>query len=188
VTTNSELRDFLVSRRARVTPEAAGIEPFAGKRRVPGLRREEVAFLAGVSIDYYTRFERGRVQGVSDDVLDAIARALRLDDVEQEHLRNLARPGRTAKRLGRAMPTLVPPGLQAVLDSITAPAFVQNGRLDLVATNHLGRALYPFTDPTDGRRFNYARFAFLDPRARDFYRDHAPDRVANAWREQTGVS
>lgn len=170
---NTELRDFLVSRRARLTPQDAGVEPFGGARRVPGLRREEVAFLAGVSIDYYTRFERGRVQNVSDEVLDAVARALRLDEVEQDHLRNLARARRSNKtRPGRAMPTRVPAGLQAVLDSITAPAFVQNGRMDFLAANELGWALYPFADNTGDRPFNVSRFQFLDPRAPDFYRDY----------------
>ncbi|WP_431837981.1 helix-turn-helix transcriptional regulator [Cellulomonas sp. Y8] len=169
---NPELRDFLVSRRARLTPQDVGVEPFGGARRVPGLRREEVAFLAGVSIDYYTRFERGRVQNVSDEVLDAIARALRLDDVEQDHLRNLARTkGPRAVRAGRTMPTRVPAGLQAVLDAMTVPAYVLNGRVDFLAANAIGWALYPFAGDGD-RAFNASRFQFLDSRAPDFYRDY----------------
>jgi transcriptional regulator with XRE-family HTH domain len=185
---HTELRDFLVSRRARLTPEAAGVQPFGGTRRVPGLRREEVAFLAGVSVDYYTRFERGRVKGVSDEVVDAVARALRLDDVERDHLHNLVHAARAGRRTSAARPARtstpkkVPIGLQSVVDAITVPAFIQNARMDVLATNHLGRALYPFTDTgtahgrgkgtTRPRPYNHARFIFLDPRAGDFYRDY----------------
>lgn len=172
VNSSSDLRDFLVSRRARLTPADAGVEPFGGARRVHGLRREEVAFLAGVSIDYYTRLERGRVQNVSDEVLDAVARALRLDEVERDHLSNLARARRpTRTRAGRSMPTRVPAGLQAVVDSMSVPAFVQNGRMDFLAANRLGWALYPFADTAGDRPFNASRFQFLDSRAPDFYRD-----------------
>jgi transcriptional regulator with XRE-family HTH domain len=176
VDNRAEVRNFLVSRRAKVTPEQVGL-PAAGHRRVPGLRRGEVATLAGVSIEYYSKLERGALAGVSAGVLDAIARALRLDAAERAHLFHLAqaadgssallRPRRAATR--RWTPR---PGLQWTLDAITAaPAFVGNGRSDLVAANHLGRALYSdlYSDPT--RPPNFARFAFLDSAARRFYPD-----------------
>ncbi len=168
-----ELRDFLVSRRARLTPEAAGVAPFAGRRRVPGLRREEVAHLAGVSVEYYTKFERGKVTTASAEVVDAVARALQLDDVEREHLRNLvdARRPRVAKPASAPIARRVPPGVQSVLDAITVPAFVQNERLDIVAGNPLGKALYPFVGENDSDLFNSSRFVFLDPRSHEFYRD-----------------
>ena len=172
----AEVRDFLVSRRAKITPGQAGL-PSAGPRRVPGLRRSEVAALAGVSIEYYSKLERGTLAGVSAGVLDGIARALRLAPAERAHLFQLAqaadgssaltRPRRSATR--RWTP---PAGLQWTLDAITAaPAFVGNGRSDLVAANHLARALYSdmYSDPT--RPPNFARFTFLDSAARRFYPD-----------------
>lgn len=167
----TELRDFLVSRRARLTPEAAGIQPFAGRRRVPGLRREETAFLAGVSVEYYTKFERGRVKGASEEVVDAIARALRLDEIEHEHLRNLAR-GTRRRNGGVHAPSArrVPAGVQSVLDALTVPALVQNERLDVLAANALGRALYPMEE-SGPEPFNSSRFLFLDPRSHEFFRD-----------------
>ncbi|MYW96108.1 helix-turn-helix domain-containing protein [Amycolatopsis rubida] len=170
----SEIRDFLTSRRARLSPEEAGVPVYRGVRRVPGLRREEVAHLAGVSVDYYVRLERGRVKGVSQEVLDAVARALQFDDVEYEHLMDLVR--NASPRSGRVAAAKVPvrqpvrPGVQSVLDSLTVPAFVQNGRHDMLAANQVGRALYPFS-PDDERPFNHARFMFLDPRAEQFYVD-----------------
>jgi transcriptional regulator with XRE-family HTH domain len=168
----SELREFLISRRARLTPEEAGVPTHAGSRRVPGLRREEVAHLAGVSVDYYTRLERGKTKGASVEVLEAIARALQLDDTEREHLMHLVqatRPVRAGAR--KASRPQIRPAIQMVLDSITAPATVQNERLDLLAANRLGRALYAqaFEDPVQPA--NFARYNFLDPRARDFHRD-----------------
>ncbi|MFY7065812.1 helix-turn-helix transcriptional regulator [Nocardiopsis changdeensis] len=166
------VRDFLVGRRARVTPEQAGIPVYGDDRRVPGLRREEVAMLAGVSIDYYTRLERGNIGGASDGVLDAIARALRLDDVERAHLFDLARAASAPR--ARAVPPLphgVRPSVQRMLDSMGAPAIVHNARQDLVAANRLGRALYSPHFDTDRRPPNMARFVFLDPRARDYYVD-----------------
>ncbi|MGY1810892.1 helix-turn-helix transcriptional regulator [Blastococcus sp. SYSU D00669] len=168
----SDIRDFLASRRARITPEQAGLLPGGGRRRVPGLRREEVAVLAGVSTDWYTRLEKGHIAGVSEDVLEAVARALRLDEAERLHLFNLARaakPGRAPRRRGRAP---VPPRVQWMLDSMTgSAAFVANGRLDILASNTLGWALHSplFDDPH--RPANFARFQFLDPRARDYYQD-----------------
>ena len=145
---------------------------FGGARRVPGLRREEVAHLAGVSTDYYAKLERGRTRGASREVLDAIARALQLDDTEREHLLNLvdvtAAPHRRKPR--SKTPAAVTAGTQAVLDAITVPAIVQNGRLDVVAANALGSALYPLP-AKGGELFNAAVFQFLDPRAGDFYID-----------------
>jgi transcriptional regulator with XRE-family HTH domain len=172
VQSKSEIREFLTSRRAKITPEQAGLTAY-GPRRVPGLRREEVAVLAGVSVPYYTRLERGDLSGVSEGVLDALARALQLDDAERAHLFDLARAaGPMAKRRRRSAPKQIRPGVQRLLDAITgAPALVQNGRLDILGANQLGRALYSelFRDPT--RPANHARFNFLNPRARDLYPD-----------------
>jgi transcriptional regulator with XRE-family HTH domain len=167
----SELREFLTSRRARLTPDVAGLPVYGGSRRVPGLRREEVALLAGVSVDYYTRLERGNAAGASESVLDAVARALRLDDVERAHLFDLARAGRMTPRRRRAQPK-VRPAVQQMLDAMTGiPAFVRNGRLDILAANRLGRAFYSEHFDSPHQPVNSARFAFLDPRARSFYLD-----------------
>ncbi|MCW2812112.1 MAG: helix-turn-helix protein, partial [Friedmanniella sp.] len=170
------IRDFLTSRRARITPEQAGMSPF-GPRRVPGLRRSEVAALAGVSVEYYAKLERGSLGGASAGVLDALARALRLDDAERRHLFHLAqaadgtiaamRPRRTGSS-SRA----VKPSLQWTLDAVTAgPAIIGNDRSDLLAANLLGRALYAdlYADPT--RPPNFARYTFLDSAARRFFPD-----------------
>src|SRR5213076_3372631 len=143
--TRSEIREFLTSRRARITPEQAGLRTYGtGPRRVPGLRREEVALLAGVSVDYYTRLERGNASGVSESVLEALARALQLDEAERAHLFDLARAaGSTPRRRRRPAQQQVRPSVQRVLDAIAeAPAFVRNGRMDLLAANRLGRAFY----------------------------------------------
>jgi transcriptional regulator with XRE-family HTH domain len=178
VETKEEIREFLTSRRARVTPERAGL-PTYGSRRVPGLRREEVAALAGVSIQYYTRLERGDIAGVSNSVLEALARALQLDDAERAHLFDLARAAHpTTERPRRRATQKVRASVQRMLDAMTgAPAVVQNGRLDILGANELGRALYSemYVDPV--RPANHARFVFLDARARDFYPDW--DSVAN---------
>lgn len=169
----SEIREFLASRRAKLRPEQAGLPRFGGTRRVAGLRREEVALLAGVSVDYYTRLERGNLAGASESVLEALVRALQLDEAERIHLYDLARaanatPG-TARR--RVSTSRIRPGVQRVLDAIGAPAWVRNGRADVLATNRLGAALYAplFDDPA--RPANTARFAFLSPKAKDFYLD-----------------
>ena len=172
-----ELREFLISRRAKVTPQQAGLPTYGGHRRVPGLRREEVSLLAGVSVEYYTRLERGNAQGASDTVLDALARCLQLDEAERAHLFDLARS--TSATPPRRRPAqLVRPGLQQLLDAMTdVPAFVQNGRLDVLATNALGRALYCDLFDQDvvrggpGRPPNHARYTFFDPRSVDFYPD-----------------
>ena len=169
-----EARDFLSSRRARITPEQAGVETFGTRRRVTGLRREEVARLAGVSIDYYTRLERGNLQGVSDSVLDAIGRALQLDPAEQEHLRDLSQhQNETPRRAGRVVPVAaVRPELRYLLDVVTdAPAMIINNRQDIVAANALGFAMHSDLVAAPARPMNFSRFIFLDPQARNFYQD-----------------
>ena len=174
----NDIRDFLTTRRARISPEQAGLPTFGGHRRVPGLRREEAALLAGVSIDYYTRLERGNLSGVSDAVLESLSRALQLDEAEHGHLFDLARAA-TAGPRARRRPTQegVRPTVQRLLDAMTgAPAYVRNGRLDILAANSLGRALYAPVFDSPGRPVNTARFAFLDPRSPAFYTDW--DRVA----------
>lgn len=169
-----EVRDFLRSRRSRITPQEAGLPAYGGHRRVPGLRREEVAMLAGVSVDYYVRLERGNLGGASDSVLESIATVLRLDEAERRHLRDLARaagPG-TARARRRPRARTVTPSIQALLDAMTgAPAVVRDDRLDILASNALGRALYAPLYDGPGPRPNHARFAFLDPRAREFWVD-----------------
>jgi transcriptional regulator with XRE-family HTH domain len=176
VDSRAEVREFLVSRRAKITPRQAGL-PEVGNRRVPGLRRGEVAALAGVSIEYYSKLERGALAGASASVLDALARALQLDEAERAHLFHLAqaadgtsaivRPRRRGTKRWSPRPTL-----QWTLDAITTgPAIIGNGRMDLLAANHLGRAMYAhlFRDPHTPP--NHARFTFLDGAARRFYPD-----------------
>ena len=170
----NEMRDFLVSRRARITPEQAGLPAYGGSRRVAGLRREEVALLAGVSIDYYTRLERGRAAGVSGSVLEGIARALQLDEAEHAHLFDLARAAAPAAPRAPRRPASqqVRPGVRRVLDSMTAtPAYVRSARLDVLAANRLGAALFAPVLGSPARPANSARFLFLDPAAREFYAD-----------------
>jgi transcriptional regulator with XRE-family HTH domain len=172
-----EVRDFLTTRRERLTPEQAGLPFFGGRRRVKGLRREEVAMLAGLSTDYYTRLERGNLTGVSHSVLESLARALRLDEAERVHLLNLADTANSSQRGGARRPvrrsasqTSVRQGVQRILDTINSPAYARNGRMDILAVNRLGRAL--FTDAlAGGATFNLARYLFLDPRSQDFYRE-----------------
>jgi transcriptional regulator with XRE-family HTH domain len=173
VDTKSEIREFLTSRRARITPEQAGLTSY-GARRVPGLRREEVAVLAGVSVPYYTRLERGDMSGVSESVLNALAGALQLDDAERAHLLDLARAAHpTPPRPRRRQPKQrVRPEVQWTLDAITgAAAFVSNERLDILAANELGHALYSELYAAPARPVNTARFVFLDPRAEESYGD-----------------
>jgi len=171
--TRNEIREFLTSRRAKITPEQAGLRTYGGNRRVPGLRREEVALLAGVSVDYYTRLERGNASGVSESVLEALVRALQLDEPERAHLFDLARAaGSTPRRRRRPAPQRVRPSVQRVLDAMTAaPAFVRNGRMDILAANRLGHAFYSQHFDSPHQPANSARFIFLDPRAVDFYVD-----------------
>lgn len=175
----AEVREFLSTRRARLTPDQAGLPAYGGNRRVPGLRREEVAMLAGVSVDYYVRLERGNLAGASESVLDAVARTLQLDEAEREYLFDLARAAGPGPRRRTKKPvTSVQLPVQQVLDAMTdAPAWVRNGRHDIVATNRLGRALYApvFDDPF--RPVNTTRFVYLNPAAREFFRDY--DTIAN---------
>jgi len=175
VSTRDEAKAFLASRRAKITPEQAGLSNHSRSRRVPGLRRSEVADLAGVSVEYYAQLERGNLAGVSDSVLDALARALQLDEAEREHLRDLARAAGPARRSGRRAPAQqVRPSIARMLNGMTdVPAFVQNGRLDVLATNPLAQALYApvFADPA--RPANLARFTFLNPHARTLWGDWA---------------
>jgi transcriptional regulator with XRE-family HTH domain len=172
----AEVREFLTSRRAKITPQQAGL-PVIGTRRVPGLRRGEVATLAGVSIEYYSKLERGSLAGVSASVLDAIARALQLDDAERAHLFHLAHAadGTSAGMRPRRRPSkrwTPRPSLQWVLDKFTAPAIVRNGRMDLLAVNHLGRGMHSSLYDSDPSRYpNFARYTFLDDDARRFYPD-----------------
>ena len=161
--------EFLRSRRARLSPEDAGLPAWRGNRRVKGLRREEVALLAGVSVEYYVRLERGNLGGASQSVLDAVANALQLDEAERAHLHDLARTSSTRVAAGRPARRTVRPPVQWLLDSMTgAAAYVRNARIDILATNTLGRALYAPVFEMPGRP-NIARFVFLDPRSQDFF-------------------
>ncbi|GHB51625.1 transcriptional regulator [Streptomyces cirratus] len=176
-----QLTEFLKSRRARLSPDAAGRGGFGGRRRVPGLRREELALLAGVSVDYYTRLEQGRARNVSPAVLDAVADALGLDSDERGHLHNLAKPGRTGRQPDRAQQ--IGPELRQALDAlVTVPAYLIGRRLDVLAWNDLARTLiadFPALPP-DGR--NMARLVFLDRAAKDLYPEweaKARDTVSN---------
>ncbi len=178
-----EVRDFLTSRRDRLTPGQAGVPLYGGRRRVKGLRREEVAMLAGMSTDYYTRLERGNLSGVSGSVLDALARALQLNEAERTHLFDLAAtangPGQTGRSApggpgpGRPRCSSSPPrareGVLRVLDSISAPAYVRNNRMDVLAANRPGRALFADVYAEGATGFNLARYLFLDPRGRNPY-------------------
>ncbi|AKV86493.1 MAG: helix-turn-helix transcriptional regulator [Microbacterium sp.] len=172
----SEVREFLMTRRARVAPESVGI-PAGGNRRVAGLRRSEAAALAGVSVEYYAKLERGAIAGASAAVLDALASALQLDDAERAHLLDLARaadgiPSSGRSRRRSAKPGAARPSLQWALSSITdAIAFVRDPHQNLVATNDLARAFYSPVIGDGGRTPNLARFQFLDPAAHDFYPD-----------------
>jgi transcriptional regulator with XRE-family HTH domain len=186
-----ELGGFLASRRAKITPKQARLPVYGGNRRVPGLRREELALLAGVSVEYLTRVERGNAAGVSDSVLEALARALQLDEAETSHLHDLARAtrGGGAREPRRRAQPGVRPSIQRILDSMsTTPAFVRNGRLDVLAVNPLGLALYAPVFETPARPANLARFCFLDPRAGDLYPnwDDAADKSVNLLRTEAG--
>jgi len=165
-----EIRDFLRSRRARITPQDAGLPVFGGTRRVPGLRREEAAMLAGVSVDYYTKMERGQLGGVSESVLEALARGLQLDEAERDHLFDLARAaGPMPRPRRRSAPQRVRPSVQQLIDVIGAPVVVKNGRWDILAANTWGYALFSEVGAAPGRPANLSRYVFLDERARTFY-------------------
>ncbi|MEP7764234.1 helix-turn-helix transcriptional regulator [Sanguibacter sp. 25GB23B1] len=190
----AEVRDFLTSRRAKLTPRDVGM-PDVGQRRVPGLRRGEVAALAGVSIEYYSKLERGALSGVSTSVLDAISRALQLEEAERAHLFHLAqdadgtsailRPRRRTRRAWTPTPTL-----QWALDAIThGPAIVRNGRMDLLASNQLGRAMHSSLYERAGTEVpNFARYTFLDDDSRRFYPrwDTAADTCVSILRTEAG--
>jgi transcriptional regulator with XRE-family HTH domain len=187
----AQIREFLSSRRARITPEQAGLPAYGGNRRVKGLRREEVALLAGVSVDYYVRMERGNLGGASEGVLDALSRALQLDEAEQAHLMALAREADSAPAVRRRRPPAkhVRPAIQQVLDAITeAPAWVRNGRHDLLVANQLARALFApmLADPR--RPANTARFVYLDEASKDFFVDweRAANDIAAMLRSEAG--
>ncbi|MDO4631131.1 MAG: helix-turn-helix transcriptional regulator [Corynebacterium sp.] len=169
----AEVREFLISRRDRIKPEDVGL-PVGTNRRVKGLRRSEVATLSGVSVEYYTRIERGAIGGVSPDVLNSLAKALRLDDAERAHLFNLAHAASSVARPPRKHTTKWTPhkSLQWTLDAVTVgPAFVRNGRMDLLAVNPLARAFYAELYDMPGQPPNIARHDFLDDRAQSFYPD-----------------
>lgn len=176
----AEIREFLRSRRARITPQEAGLPAYGGNRRVSGLRREEVAMLAGVSVDYYVRMERGSLAGASEGVLDALANALHLEDAERDHLYALAREsGASKSRRRKAAAPTVRPAIRQVIDAVTdAPAWIRNGRHDILAMNTLARALYAPVLASDARRpANTTRFVYLHPdEAREMFVDY--DQVA----------
>ncbi|MFB4306520.1 helix-turn-helix transcriptional regulator [Actinomadura sp. GTD37] len=168
---NGELREFLRTRRARVRPEDVGI-PAGGRRRVPGLRREEVAMLAAVSLDYYARLEQGRPLQPSDQVLDAIARALRLTGVERLHLHNLVRAAAAPPEPGGEL-RLAPldAGMRMMLDSLTFPAIIIDSRGDVHAMNRMGRALLAGLEPMPSEAAGHPRWLFLRPSTRDLLVD-----------------
>ncbi|TQM57314.1 helix-turn-helix transcriptional regulator [Humibacillus xanthopallidus] len=183
--TRNDLKEFLTTRRAKVSPEQSGLPVYGGNRRVAGLRREEVALLAGISVEYYTRLERGSVGNVSEGVLDGLVHALQLDEAERDHLYRLVRSAGTPASRGPrrvAVRGQVRPALQRVLDQMPMPAYLRNGRFDVLAANDLGRALYsPLYEQaaahTPGQPPNSARFVFLDPGAPEFFLDY--DKVAD---------
>jgi transcriptional regulator with XRE-family HTH domain len=175
----AEVKQFLSSRRARLSPQDAGLPAYGGNRRVEGLRREEVAMLAGVSVDYYVRMERGSLGGASDGILDALANALQLDEAEREHLFSLAQAqGGGKARRQTAYPTTVRPALQQLLDAVTeGPAWIRNGRHDILAMNQLARALYIPVLAMPQRPANTTRFVYLSPDAPEFFVDY--DKIAD---------
>ena len=185
-----DVKEFLSSRRAKITPQQAGLPAYGGNRRVAGLRREEVAMLAGMSVDYYNRLERGNLHGVSDAVLGAVARTLQLDEAETAHLFDLARAANAspAKRR-RSSPRGVRPSVQRLLDAMTeAPAWVRNNRHDFLAANRLGYALYSEMFSDGIRPANNARFVFLNDRSKAFFPDweRAADDIVAILRSEAG--
>ncbi|GAA3314978.1 helix-turn-helix transcriptional regulator [Arthrobacter ramosus] len=190
MTHSDDVRKFLTSRRARITPDEAGLPAYGGNRRVTGLRREEVAMLAGMSIDYYIRLERGNLSGASDSVLEALGRALKLDDAETAHLFDLARAASASLRVRRRhSPQTVRPSVQRVIEAITAaPAWVRNDRGDVLAANELGRVLYLDMMAEVPAPPNSARFTFLNPKAREFFADweRAADDIVAVLRSTAG--
>ncbi|MEU5192083.1 helix-turn-helix transcriptional regulator [Streptomyces klenkii] len=167
----TELSEFLRSRRARLQPAEVGLTPYGGRRRVPGLRREELAQLAGVSVAYYTRLEQGHGQNVSTAVLEAIADALRLTGAEREHLNRLVRPSVKKTRPCRPpRPQRVRPSVQHLLDSMeNTPAYVVGRRLDIIAWNRMACALLGDLDAMPAGQRNMAWQIFLEPATRELY-------------------
>jgi transcriptional regulator with XRE-family HTH domain len=189
VDARAEIRDFLTSRRARITPQQAGLPEYGGQRRVPGLRRSELATLAGISVEYLTQLERGNLAGASETVLDALARALQLDEAERTHLFDLARAANTPRRGGgRRRATRVRPSIQRILDTLNTPAYARTGRGDIVAVNTPCTALYGDVLRPESLPVNVARFVFLDPRSTEFFLDWdvVADDTAAALRTQAG--
>jgi len=186
-----DVQGFLSSRRARLSPEQVGLPSYSGKRRVQGLRREEVAMLAGVSVDYYARLERGNVAGASESVLEAVARALQLDEAEHQHLLDLARKSDTTPcRERRPRPATAPrTAVLTILAGMAAvPAYVRNLRMDIMAANPLCQALYGGALDDQRLPLNLARFLFLDPHSRGFYLnwDGVADDLVGTLRAQAG--
>jgi transcriptional regulator with XRE-family HTH domain len=186
-----DIQEFLVSRRARLSPAQAGLPGYGGRRRVPGLRREEVAMLAGMSVDYYARLERGNLTGASKSVLEAVARALHLDEAERQHLFDLAgHANSVAHRTPRRKPTTAPrPAVTSILAGMTTiPAYVRTSRMEIIAANELCRALYGGALEDDRLPLNLARFVFLDPHSRGFFLDwdQVADDLAGALRVEAG--
>jgi transcriptional regulator with XRE-family HTH domain len=186
-----DVQDFLASRRARLTPEQAGLAAHGDKRRVKGLRREEVAMLAGVSVDYYARLERGNLAGASLSVLEALARGLQLDDAERQHLLDLARSADTQSlpRRRHKAASNPRPAVLAILAGMTGvPAYVRDARMDILAANDLCRALWDGALDDDKLPLNLARYVFLEPHSRGFFLDWdtVADDLAGALRVQAG--
>jgi transcriptional regulator with XRE-family HTH domain len=187
-----DIQEFLTSRRARLTPEQAGLASFGDKRRVTGLRREEVAMLAGVSMDYYARLERGHLAGASESVLEAVARALQLDEAERQHLLDLARNSDTMPRRERRPKPAVAsprPAIMAILAGMTGiPAYLRTPRMDIIAANQLCQALYGGALDDERLPLNLARYLFLDPHSRGFFLDWdaVADDLVGALRVQAG--
>ncbi|ACL40077.1 transcriptional regulator, XRE family [Pseudarthrobacter chlorophenolicus A6] len=188
--TTNDVRDFLMSRRSRITPAQAGLPAHGGTRRVTGLKREEVAMLTGVSTEYYARLERGNLRGVSDSVLDSLARALQLDEAERAHLFDLAKAAAPAPASGtRRARAEVRPSIERILAGMTGtPAYVRNSRTDVIAANSLCFALYTGILSPETLPVNLARFMFLAPRSKDFFVDWETlaDDFAAAMRTESG--
>lgn len=189
---SQDVREFLTSRRSRITPAQAGLPAYGGIRRVPGLKREEVAMLSGVSTEYYARLERGNLRGVSEGVLESLAAALQLDEAERAHLLDLARAALPSRSSGaRRVRAEVRPGVQRILAGMSGmPAYVRNSRMDILAANDVCFALYAGVLSPDSLPLNLARFMFLDPRSRDFFVewDTLADDLAAALRGEAGRS
>jgi transcriptional regulator with XRE-family HTH domain len=193
VSAETDIRDYLASRRARITPEQAGLTTFGGRRRVAGLRREEVAMLAGISAEYYTQLERGDIRGVSEEVLAAVVRALRLNEAEQIHLADLMRALNAAPVPDHdAAERDVPMTIRSIVDGLSVPALVRNRRLDIVYSNVIGKVFYYafYSDGlgAPGEPPNPARFVFLDALSHDFFADwdRAADDMVALLRAETG--